>query len=238
MKLLLLTYNFAPYNTVGAIRNIKFTKFLSRFGVIPYVFTSDRTDLESVPRMLLDIPKDVRIYRKKCRMRSIPGFYASTTERQSLFIKIKVFLKDILFSPDKYIWWNLSYLPKMIRFVKLSALMWIIHIFLDLSWGPLLLFWPVDPNLYDLSVYLRFENSPWLFFPLTFAGIIPEWTIYSQSEGQNIYFINMTQEQRQAIYGDYINLYIAQFTLHVIVFVVWFVAIVLPAFRRKKKKLT
>ncbi|MHA1198120.1 MAG: metal-dependent hydrolase, partial [Candidatus Heimdallarchaeaceae archaeon] len=90
---------------------------------------------------------------------------------------------------------------RMIRFVKLAALMWLIHIFLDLSWGPLLLFWPVDPNLYDLSIYLRFENASWLFFPLTFVGIIPNWTIYSQTEGQNIYFINLSQEQRQAIYG-------------------------------------
>lgn len=125
---------------------------------------------------------------------------------------------------------------RMIRFVKLAALMWLIHIFLDLSWGPLLLFWPVDPNLYDLSIYLRFENASWLFFPLTFVGIIPNWTIYSQTEGQNIYFINLSQEQRQAIYGDYIDLYIAQFTLHLLLFVVWFIVIVLPAFKRKKTK--
>ena len=124
---------------------------------------------------------------------------------------------------------------KMVRFVKLASLMWIIHIFLDLSWGPLLLFWPIDPNLYDLSIYLRFENTPWLFFPLTFTGIIPDWTIYSLSENQNIYFINMSQEQRQTIYGNYIDLYIAQFTLHVLVFIVWLIAIVFPAFKRKKK---
>ena len=125
---------------------------------------------------------------------------------------------------------------KMVRFVKLATLMWIMHIFLDLSWGPLLLFWPIDPNLYDLSIYLRFENSSWLFFPLTLVGIIPDWKIYSQTEGQNIYFINMTQEQRQAIYGNYINLYIAQFTMHVLLFIVWFIVIVIPAFKRKNKR--
>ncbi len=125
---------------------------------------------------------------------------------------------------------------RIVRFVKLVSLMWLIHIFLDLSWGPLLLFWPVDPNLYDLSIYLRFENASWLFFPLTLVGIIPDWTIYSLSEGQQIYFINLSQEQRQAIYGDYIDLYIAQFTLHVILFVVWFIVFVIPAFKRKSKK--
>lgn len=125
---------------------------------------------------------------------------------------------------------------KVVRFVKLASLMWIIHIFLDLSWGPLLLFWPVDPNLYDLSIYLRFENTSWLFFPLTLVGIIPDWTIYSPAEGQKIYFINLSQEERQAIYGNYIDLYIAQFTLHLLLFIVWFVVIVIPAFRRKKKR--
>ncbi|MHA1199456.1 MAG: hypothetical protein ACTSQF_09035, partial [Candidatus Heimdallarchaeaceae archaeon] len=73
-------------------------------------------------------------------------------------------------------------------------------------------------------------------FPLTFVGIIPNWTIYSQTEGQNIYFINLSQEQRQAIYGDYIDMYIAQFTLHLLLFIVWFIVIVLPAFKRKRKK--
>ena len=125
---------------------------------------------------------------------------------------------------------------KMVRFVKLASIMWIMHIFLDLSWGPIMLFWPLDSNLYDLSIYLRFENTPWLFFPLTFAGLIPDWSIYSLSEGQNIYFINMTQQQREAIYGDYINLYIGSFTLHVTIFVVWLVVIFFPAFKRKKRK--
>ncbi len=125
---------------------------------------------------------------------------------------------------------------KTVRFVKLASLMWLIHIFLDLSWGPLLLFWPIDNNLYDLSVFLRFRNEAWLFFPLTFVGLIPDWSIYSMTEGQRIFFINLTQEELQSIYGEFLDLYIAQFTFHVLLFVVWAVVILFPAFKRKKRK--
>ncbi len=125
---------------------------------------------------------------------------------------------------------------KTVRFVKLASLMWLIHIFLDLSWGPLLLFWPIDNNLYDLSIYLRFRNEAWLFLPLTFVGLIPDWSIYSMTEGQGIFFIDMTQEQLQSIYGEFLDLYIAQFTFHIILFIVWMVVILFPAFRRKKQK--
>ncbi|MCE7739964.1 MAG: metal-dependent hydrolase [Candidatus Heimdallarchaeota archaeon] len=125
---------------------------------------------------------------------------------------------------------------KIVRFVKLASLMWIIHIFLDLSWGPLMLFWPLDNNLYDLSVYLRFRNEAWLFFPLTFVGLIPDWSIYSMTEGQRMFFIDLSQEELQSIYGEFLDLYIAQFTFHVLLFIVWMLVILFPAFRRKKKK--
>ncbi|TFG09615.1 hypothetical protein EU534_01955 [Candidatus Heimdallarchaeota archaeon] len=120
---------------------------------------------------------------------------------------------------------------KMVRFVKLATIMWLFHIFLDLTWGPLLLFWPINSNFYDLSIYFKLDSAT-----LALLGIVPNWTIYSQSEGQNIYFINMTQEQREGIYGDYIEFYIAQFTLHVVVVLIWLVVIVFPAFKRKKNK--
>ena len=125
---------------------------------------------------------------------------------------------------------------KIVRFVKLASLMWIIHIFLDLSWGPLLLFWPLDNNLYDLSIYLRFRNEAWLFFPLTFVGLIPDWSIYSMTEGQRMFFIDLSQDELKSIYGEFLDLYIAQFTFHVLLFIVWMLIILFPAFRRKKRK--
>jgi hypothetical protein len=125
---------------------------------------------------------------------------------------------------------------KLTRFLKLASIMWILHIFLDLSWGPIQLFWPIDTNLYDFTLTLRFENKPWLFFPLSFIGIIPSWVIYSVSEGQSIFLTDLTQQEREAIYGQYFDYTIEQITLHILIFIVWVVIILLPAFVRKEKK--
>lgn len=125
---------------------------------------------------------------------------------------------------------------RLTRFLKLASIMWILHIFLDLSWGPIQLFWPIDVNLYDLVVTLRFENKPWLFFPLSFVGLIPNWTIYSATEGRGIFLTNLSQQEREAIYGQYFNYTIEQITLHILIFVVWIVIILLPVFVRKNKK--
>ncbi len=127
---------------------------------------------------------------------------------------------------------------RLSRFLKLASIMWILHIFLDLSWGPIQLFWPIDTNLYDLIVTLRFENKPWLFFPLSFVGLIPNWSIYSATEGQGIFLTNLSQQEREAIYGQYFNYTIEQITLHIMIFVVWIVIIFLPVFVRRNKKKT
>ena len=124
---------------------------------------------------------------------------------------------------------------KTIRFFKLASIMWILHIILDLSWGALLLFWPIDPNLYDLTIYLRFSNQAWLFLPLTLIGIIPDWTIYSPTEGHRIFITNISQQEREALYGEFIDLYIEQVTVHILLVLVWIVVILIPAFKRKKK---
>ena len=121
------------------------------------------------------------------------------------------------------------------RFLKLASIMWILHIFLDVSWGPIQLFWPLDSNLYDLTVVLRFENKPWLFFPLSFVGLIPSWTIYSATEGQGLFLTNLSQQEREAIYGQYFDYTIEQITLHILIFIVWIIIILLPAFVRKNK---
>ena len=125
---------------------------------------------------------------------------------------------------------------KTIRFIKLAAIMWMLHIFLDLSWGPSLLFWPINNNLYDVSVFLRFENTPWLFFPLTLIGIIPDWEIYSFNEGQRIFFINLTQQEREAILGNTFDLYITQLSVEVLLAIAWVVVIFIPIFAKRRKK--
>ncbi len=125
---------------------------------------------------------------------------------------------------------------RIVRFFKLAAIMWLLHIALDIGWDPILLFWPINTNFYELSVYLRFENQPWLFFPLSFLGIIPDWRIYSFQEGAGMFFVDLTQAERSQIVGNYWDLPIEQFGLHLTIMITWLVVIVLPVFKRKKKK--
>ena len=125
---------------------------------------------------------------------------------------------------------------KTIRFIKLASIMWLLHIFLDLSWGPSLLFWPIDNNLYDVSVFLRFENSAWLFFPLTLLGIYPDWEIYSFNEGQRIFFINLSQQERETLLGNTFDIYIAQLSIEILLAITWIVVILVPIFTKRKGK--
>jgi len=121
------------------------------------------------------------------------------------------------------------------RFLKLALFMWILHIFLDFGWGSLMLFWPLNNNFYDFTVFFRFENKPWLFLPLTLLGIIPDWTILNYQEGLNSFFINLSQTQREQMCGHYINFYIETVMLHVLLLIVWVVVIFIPSFKPNKK---
>ena len=125
---------------------------------------------------------------------------------------------------------------RIIRFIKLACYMYILHIILDIGWGPVMFFWPLDANYYDLSVFLRLENVKWLFLPMTFIGLIPSWKVYTYSEGLNRFFINLSQDDRQSIYGQYLDFNIEYFIFHVIIFIAWIIVILLPVFKRKRQK--
>lgn len=120
--------------------------------------------------------------------------------------------------------------------IKLAAIMYLLHIFLDLGWGPIQLFWPLDSRFYDLTVYFRFSNQAWLFLPLVLVGILPRWTIYSYKEGTNLFFINVSQEERMQIYGEYIDLYIDQLAVQVLIVILWLFVIFIPTIRPKQTK--
>ncbi len=125
---------------------------------------------------------------------------------------------------------------RIIRFIKLACYMYLLHIVLDIGWGPVMFFWPLDTNYYDLSVFLRLENAKWLFLPMSFVGLIPSWKVYTYSEGHSQFFINLSQEDRQSIYGQYLDFKIEYFIFHVVILIAWIIVILLPAFKRKRQK--
>ncbi|MHA1463292.1 MAG: metal-dependent hydrolase [Candidatus Heimdallarchaeota archaeon] len=96
----------------------------------------------------------------------------------------------------------------------------LLHNILDLTTGPVLLFYPFDNRLYNLNAYMIWD----LDFPLLFKGFNFEWTSISLNEGINTYFLNLSPEDRIQYFGaEFILLYITDFPLHALIFVAWFI---------------
>ncbi len=96
----------------------------------------------------------------------------------------------------------------------------LLHCILDLTTGPVLLFYPFDNRLYNLNAYMIWD----LDFPLLFKGFNFEWTSISLKEGISTYFLNLSPEDRIQYFGaEFIYIYITDFPLHALIFVAWFI---------------
>ena len=195
------------------------------------------------------LPKKLRGYYNKHRWEFITinifavlpdldvlfGYHRSYTH--SILIPVTLFLAMLIGEQFSKFTNTFDYhTQRFLRFMKLALLMWMLHIFLDFGWGPLMLFWPLNKNFYDLTVYFRFENKSWLFVPMTLLGIIPNWTILNFNEGMSSFFINLPQSEREQIYGHYVDFYIETVMLHVLLLILWLVIIFIPAFKRKQSE--
>lgn len=116
IRLLYFTVNYAPNNTVGAFRALKFSKYLARLGVKIYICTADINHGVN-PNLNKEIPEKAHIIRKRFKLPQTESFAAQNVNN-SISDKLKYLVKDLLFSPDKFVWWSIGYLPQMIRIIK------------------------------------------------------------------------------------------------------------------------
>jgi hypothetical protein len=110
MRILFLTFYLNPHNNVGAIRALKFIKYLEKMGHELFVFSSENAHIDCK-----------RVNVKKSIKRGGTTFYKGVSSKSvfiKLFNRVRILIKDILFSPDKYIWWNIAFLPQMIKTIK------------------------------------------------------------------------------------------------------------------------
>jgi len=115
-KLLVLAIYYAPYNDVGSFRSLKRTKYLARQGYKQYIFTCDHK--QKINKELnSDIPRNAIVYRKPIKIFNNNSLTASNQKRNILH-KVGFLLKDLFFSPDRYIWWVLSSIPKIVYIIK------------------------------------------------------------------------------------------------------------------------
>ncbi|MCL2064624.1 MAG: glycosyltransferase [Candidatus Cloacimonetes bacterium] len=116
IKLLCLLVHYAPQNLVATFRHLKFSKYLEKYGFQQFIFTANYKEHINLD-LNNDIPKTATIFRKNINFPEINSF-KDNKRKTNLINKILFLLKDILFSPDKYIWWSLLYLPQMIKVIK------------------------------------------------------------------------------------------------------------------------
>ena len=116
-KILYFSEFYAPQNTVQTFRNLKISKYLSKYGFKQYIFTADSPN-DVVPELNNDIPTDAVIFRKKLYFNKKIKNFGSLNLKNNIFTNVLRLFKDIVFPIDKNIWWMLSYLHKMIRTIK------------------------------------------------------------------------------------------------------------------------
>ena len=116
LKLLYLLMYYAPCSHTGTFRNLRFSKYFGKHGFQQFIFTGKYNTNINL-KLNESIPTDAIIYRKKINIAQFKW-----TNRQNikntLCSKLVFLLKDIFFSPDKYIWWVLAYIPKMIWTIR------------------------------------------------------------------------------------------------------------------------
>lgn len=164
-KILILTFNYVPYNVTGTFRIMRFIKYLPKFGIKPYVVTAEQGDHHINENLILNIPKEAEIYRFKSRIPDTQQYNSKVSflydkhgnVLKHNFIKIVKYLKDLILSPDIYIVWCILILPKIVKLIykeKIKILL--------VTGGPFSLFLLATVLTKMMKIKLIFDyRDPW-----------------------------------------------------------------------------
>jgi len=110
------------------------------------------------------------------------------------------------------------------------GILWLIHIVLDLDY-PIAIFYPLSDQLYQFNFTFLIDMMPWLFLPVSLAGIGFNISNISYLRGLSIYFVNLTPSEREAIYGTApVPFIIEDFFIHFLIFVIFIKMVAIPMF--------
>ncbi len=130
-KILIITYYFPPAGGPGVQRWLKFVKYLPDFNIQPIVYIPENPTYPIIDKDLVqEIPNQVIVLKKKImepyamasffsknKTKKISSGIIPTTNKQSLFDKIALWIRGNLFIPDARVLWvkpSVSYLKKYI----------------------------------------------------------------------------------------------------------------------------
>ena len=143
-RILIVAYHFPPDAAVGALRPLKFAKYLPEFGWEPYILTVKPKYFPSLDQSrLCEIPSLGRVFRTSMLphpntiYKNLKEFYYTSTGRKSIYIKklldssseehhnaqhtlasVRRFFSSLLWLPDDVLGWSPLAVLEGIRLVK------------------------------------------------------------------------------------------------------------------------
>ena len=99
---------------------------------------------------------------------------------------------------------------------------WALHLILDLGFGPLQLFYPLSKAFFNVSFDLLVSLKPLGPIPIVPYGITINFEMLSETAGLKSFVINMSYEQRLALYGtSKVSFEIYELPVHAFLFIGW-----------------
>ena len=142
-KVLIISFNYIPYNVTGSFRVMRFVKYLPKYEIIPIIVTANQGKHHINKNLIKDIPSEAVIYRFKSlfkdsqeRIVISEKYYKKDTglikNTRNYLLRL---LKDFIFSPDIQILWCLQHFWKIVKIIKMHKTS---HVFI--TGGPFSLF--------------------------------------------------------------------------------------------------
>lgn len=107
----------------------------------------------------------------------------------------------------------------------LASFSWLVHILLDIGWGPMAIFWPLDEKMYDIEPGAVVDFAGWWIFPFLILGFFFRTEIFSSTRGAGVFIINLDIEERKAALGGNLvqDLSVDDLITHVLLFLIYVV---------------
>lgn len=121
-NVLIIAFDFAPYNTTGAFRTIRFVKHLHHYSVKPFILTASYKDANINEQLCKEVPNGTHVYRVYSRFKYGSDYKTDWvyTKKYSdkMFTKILRIIKDFILSPDIQLYWCIKTLPKALAIIR------------------------------------------------------------------------------------------------------------------------
>ncbi len=196
--------------------------------------TTTHIGLESIFVWVMMGKKNRKIFREKLWLFTLLTLFAFFPDLDYIFYIHRTYLHSIIW-PIAIIlgvlgWLSFKKLIKketvgvradlICRSIIIASVFLILHSFLDLNPGPVLLFYPFDNRLYEWNVSMVWDlDSIFIFKELKF-----NWTSLSFNEGIEHSLFNLTPQQRIDYFGaEFVELFIRDFPIHLLVVLGWFI---------------